>query len=216
MITNLTEKNSIVSHWMTQLRDHVIQTDRDKFRRNVEKIGEILAYEISKNMTSYEGNYIEKYTQTPIELTLTKVIRQQPVVVSILRAGIPLYNGILNIFSEADSSFVGSYRQENGDIQIIQEYVSKPSIEGRPLIVADTMLATGSSIISALRELLKETPSEIHVACVIAAPEGIENIIKEYPMVNIWAASIDRCLNKQKYIVPGLGDAGDLCFGKKI
>ncbi len=216
MITNLTEKNSIVSHWMTQLRDHVIQTDRDKFRRNVEKIGEILAYEISKNMTSYEGNYIEKYTQTPIELTLTKVIRQQPVVVSILRAGIPLYNGILNIFSEADSSFVGSYRQENGDIRIIQEYVSKPSIEGRPLIVADTMLATGSSIISALRELLKETPSEIHVACVIAAPEGIENIIKEYPMVNIWAASIDRCLNKQKYIIPGLGDAGDLCFGKKI
>lgn len=216
MIINLTEKDSIVSHWLTQLRDVTIQGDRSKFRRNIERIGEILAYEISKNMSTHNGNFIEKYTQTPLKLSLTKVIRTQPVVVSILRAGIPLYNGILNVFDEADSAFVGSYRKENGELEIVQEYVSKPSIEGRPLIVADTMLATGSSIISALKELSKENPSEIHLACVIAAPEGIRNIQKEYPDINIWAASIDECLNKKNYILPGLGDAGDLCFGRKV
>jgi uracil phosphoribosyltransferase len=213
MIKNLTEEDSIVSHWMTQLRDCNIQKDRDKFRRNIEKIGEILAYEISKNISWYNVTY----TRTPIEGAFTKVLKVRPVIVSILRAGIPLYNGIINVLNDADSAFVGSYRRENGDIEIVQEYVSKPSIQGRPLIIADTMLATGSSIISALKELLrKETPSEIHIACVIAAPEGIKKIKEAFPNINIWAASIDKCLNEKNYIVPGLGDAGDLCFGTKL
>ena len=213
MITNLSENNSILVEWLSQLRDIDIQQDRMRFRRNIERIGEVAAYEISKTL-----DYFTIKIETPIESMWHNILRKDPVVATILRAGLPLYQGILNVFDDAESAFVASYRQHTGDsIGVTQEYVTKPSIIDKPLIIADPMLATGSSLIEAIKALTaNEKPSSIHVVCVIAAPEGIQNIINNYPDIHIWAGAIDKGLNKHGYITPGLGDAGDLAFGKKI
>jgi len=214
MLINLSETNNIVSEWLKDIRDISTQNDRMRFRKNIERIGEIIAYEISKEL-----NYKKIKIQTPISETECIILEKQPVLCTILRAGVPLFDGILNIFDKADCAFIASYRQhtEDGNLGINQQYATKPSIEGRPLIVADTMLATGSSFIEAIKELTKnETPSSLHIVSVISSPQGIENLSKKFPESYIWVAAIDEGLNDKGYITPGLGDAGDLCYGKKL
>jgi uracil phosphoribosyltransferase len=213
MVTNLSAANSLVSQWLREIRDTQIQTDRMRFRRNIERIGEAIAYEISKTLP-----YEEVGVTTPLTTTKCQVLAQQPVVVTLLRAGIPLFNGLLNSFDQADSAFLGSYRKHNADasFEIAQLYMTSPPLADRPLIVADPMLATGASLVTALRDLLEfDQPSTIHVACAIATQQGIDFVLKNFPQVYIWTAAIDEGLNAKSYIVPGLGDAGDLAFGEK-
>ena len=213
-LTNLSalNGNSLITEWLRELRDVNIQGDRMRFRRNIERIGEIMAYEISKFL-----EYKQIDISTPISDTSCNVINKQPVVCTILRAGIPLYQGLLNYFDKADSGFIGSYRKHTEDSFVInQQYIANPSVEGRPLILADTMLGTGSSMIQALEAILeKETPSQIHIVSVIAASRGIKNIQNKYPDAFIWTGDIDLELTSKGYLIPGLGDAGDLAFGPK-
>jgi uracil phosphoribosyltransferase len=214
MVTNLSNQVTIVSSWLRQLRDINIQTDRLKFRNNIKRIGEIIGYEISKTLT-----FTKEKIQTPITTTDCFDLKEQPVLFTILRAGIPLYDGLLSVFDNADSGFVASFRQhtEDGNFNINQQYLSSPSIQGKDIIVCDTMLASGSSFIEAINQITKqETPKSIHIVAVIASPQGVERLKQEYPEAHIWVASIDEDLNNKGYIVPGLGDAGDLCYGHKL
>ncbi len=213
MVTNLSLSHSLVSEWVCEIRDVSIQQDSMRFRRNLERIGEITAYEISKTL-SY------KYVDTPTAMgeATCAVLETQPVLATILRAGLPLYQGLLNYFDKADSAFIGAYRKHNHDetFEIDQTYITSPELEGRPLIIADPMLATGASLILALTSLIDyDQPSQIHVVTAIACTVGIEAIARRFPDVHIWAAAIDDELTAKSYIVPGLGDAGDLAFGKK-
>lgn len=213
MITNLSNTNTIVSTWLRQLRDVNIQKDRLRFRRNIERIGEVIGYEISKTLT-----YKSIKIQTPLTKTNSIELESEPVLFTILRAGIPLYEGLLNVFDNADSGFVASFRQTSteGIFNINQGYLSSPSIEGRDIIICDTMLATGSSFIEAIQEILKnETPKSLHIVAIIASPQGVDKLITKFPDANIWIGSIDEDLNNHGYIIPGLGDAGDLCYGHK-
>jgi uracil phosphoribosyltransferase len=200
MVHHLAKTHSLVNQWVNELRDINVQNDRMRFRRNLERIGEIMAYEISK--------------------TMTKELSSQPVLSTILRAGIPLYQGLLNYFDKADSSFVAAYRKHNATDEsfvISQEYVTCPNLEGRTLIVADPMLATGASLIKALEELYEYgKPVHVHVVVVIACTEGLNALRNRFPDFTIWAADIDDELTAKGYIVPGLGDAGDLSFGSKL
>ncbi len=213
MLTHLSATNSILSEWIREIRNVDIQTDRMRFRRNLERIGEIAAYEISKTLP-----YETVTVQTPMGEANCNVLKQQPVVATIMRAGMPLYQGILNYFDKADSAFIGAYRKHNRDdsFEIDQQYVTSPELADRPLIVADPMLATGSSLCLALEALMDyDMPSEVHVVTTIACTVGIETLSRRFPNVHIWAAAIDDELTAKGYIVPGLGDAGDLAFGKK-
>ncbi|HVX25924.1 MAG TPA: uracil phosphoribosyltransferase [Parafilimonas sp.] len=214
MITNFGKHVSLLTEWMNELRDVDIQTDRLRFRKNLERIGEIMAYEISKKIL-----WNEKEIQTPLGIHNSKTLTQQPVLATILRAGLPLHNGLLNFFDKADNAFISAYRKHkrDGSFEISLEYLSCPSIENRVLIIADPMLATGSSMVAALQSLLHYgTPSEIHVVCAIAATEGIDYIVRELgEKIYIWCGDIDDELTAKGYIVPGLGDAGDLSFGPK-
>ncbi len=214
MLTNLSATNSIVSQWISELRDTAIQTDRLRFRKNLERIGEVMAYEISKLLP-----YKDEAVTTPLGTATCRVLEQQPVVATILRAGLPLHQGLLNFFDGADNAFIGAYRKHNaeGGFEIDQQYVASQAITGRPLIMADTMLATGASLILALQTLLAAgKPSQLHIVCVIASDEGIKQLITSFPEAHIWAGVIDAGLSASNYIVPGLGDAGDLAFGEKI
>ncbi|MDO5655478.1 MAG: uracil phosphoribosyltransferase [Flavobacteriaceae bacterium] len=213
-LTDLSENNSILTSWVNQLRSVEIQNDRLRFRRNLERIGEIGAFEISKTLKFHEVNI-----QTPLGKKSSFEFTKQPVVITILRAGVPLFQGVLNYFDYADSGFVGAYRKhgDGNDFQIRQEYVTCPDIHARPLIVTDPMLATGASLAEAMYEILKiGKPSEIHILCAIAARQGIQKIQSEFPDVHIWCGTIDENLDERGYIVPGLGDAGDLAFGSKL
>ena len=215
MITNLSVGNSILSEWMYQLRETSIQEDRMRFRRNIERFGEIAGYEISKMLP-----YKPVIAQTPMGDTVSYVLEYQPVIATILRAGLPLSEGLLNCFDQADCAFIGAYRkhslEDDNIFSINQQYLTCPDISGRPLILADTMLATGSSIKLALDTLLdRDKPIQVHVVTVIACTEGIETLSRHYPDVHIWAGAIDEELTAKGYIVPGLGDAGDLSFGLK-
>jgi uracil phosphoribosyltransferase len=213
MVTNLSATNSIVSQWMSEIRDTAMQADRSRFRRNIERIGEACAYEISKTL-----RYKSETVTTPLGQSLCAVLETQPVVATILRAGLPLFNGILNFFDDADGAFIGAYRKHHPDesFEICQQYLTNPPLDDRPLIIADPMLATGASIVLALDSILaNENPSVIHIVCVIACREGIDYVQKRFPNAYIWAAAIDDELSQKGYIVPGLGDAGDLSFGKK-
>jgi len=212
MLTNLSKANSVVSEWLSELRNVDTQLDRMRFRRNIERIGEVLAYEISKTI-----EYSVLDISTPICDTSCAQIKTQPVICTILRAGIPLYQGLLNFFDKADSGFVGSYRQHTGDeFTINQQYLANPSTDNRPLILADTMLGTGASMIQALDTLLEfDCPTQVHVVSVIACSVGIKKILDKYSFVNIWTAAVDEELTEKGYLVPGLGDAGDLSFGQK-
>lgn len=213
MVTNLSDKCSLVSVWMHELRDSKVQTDRVRFRRNIERIGQVAAYEISKTLV-----YKDVSVQTPLATTTCSALRMQPVIATILRAGLPLYQGLLSYFDEADSAFIGAYRKHTSatSFEVAQGYLASPALSGRPLILADPMLATGASMIQALSSLMEnDEPSQLHIVSVVASPEGIKAIQQSYPEAYLWIAAIDTCLNDEKYIVPGLGDAGDLCYGEK-
>jgi uracil phosphoribosyltransferase len=214
MVINLSEQHSLVSNWVGELRDTQIQTDRMRFRRNLERIGEVAAYEISKSM-----EWKEKEITTPLGTTNVKVLAQQPVLGTILRAGIPMHHGLLNYFDQADNAFISAYRKHHrdGSFEISLEYVSCPNLENRVLILADPMLATGSSLVKTIQHMREEgIPSEIHIVCAIACSVGIEYVHRNEPMVKIWCGAIDEELTAKSYIVPGLGDAGDLAYGAKI
>lgn len=214
MITNLSSENTLLSQWMCEIRDINIQSDRMRFRRNLELIGEVAAYEISKVIA-----YKKHTVQTPMGESECSVLDTQPVLATILRAGVPLHQGMLNYFDQADNAFVAAYRKHHrdGSFEIEQHYVTCPDLTGRPLIIADPMLASGSSLATALDALTDNNPpSEIHVVCVIACTVGIEFLQRKYPQVHIWAGDIDDELTAKGYIVPGLGDAGDLAFGVKL
>ena len=185
-----------------------------RFRRNMERIGEIAAFEISKNLDQKE---IE--IQTPLDKIRGKEIAVQPVITTILRAGVPLFEGLLNYFDKADCGFVAAYRKHDANdyFSIKQDYLTCPNIEGRPLIVGDPMLATGASLIEAIKDLLTHgKPSQLHIVAAIASKQGVETIVEAYPEAKIWVGAIDEQLTSKGYITPGLGDAGDLSYGEKL
>lgn len=214
MMHILSNEVSLVNSWINELRNVEVQTDRMKFRRNMERIGEIAAFEISKKL-----DYKEMEITTPLDKIKVKEIAVQPVITTILRAGVPLFQGVLNYFDKADCGFVAAYRKHdtNDYFSIKQDYLTCPNIEGRPLIVADPMLATGASLIEALKDLLTHgKPSQIHIVAAIASRQGAEAIRTAYPEAQIWIGAIDEELTSKGYITPGLGDAGDLSFGEKL
>jgi uracil phosphoribosyltransferase len=214
MVINLCEQHSLVSNWVAELRDTEIQNNRMRFRRNLERIGEVAAYEISK-MLEWEENEIT----TPLGVANCKMLKNQPVLATILRAGLPMHQGLLNYFDKADNAFISAYRKHNrdGSFEISLDYVSCPSLENRVIIISDPMLATGSSLVKTVQYLREEgQPSEIHIVCAIACTVGIEYVQRYDPKVKIWCGAIDDELTAKGYIVPGLGDAGDLAYGTKV
>ncbi len=199
------------------MRHEAIQKDRMRFRRNMQRIGEIFAYEISKTIDLYKPVDI----QSPLGTTTINLMAEQPVICSILRAGIPLHEGLLNYFDKADNGFISAYRKhdEIGNFEIRMEYISCPDIENRILILCDPMLATGSSMEIAYKTLLEQgRPQHTHIVSIVSTHEGIEHLEKHIPQrdYTLWVGAIDDELTAQSYIVPGLGDAGDLAFGEKI
>lgn len=214
MIHNLSLTPSVFSAFLGELRDCTIQQDPMRFRRNLERVAEILGYELSKQL-EYESTDVT----TPLGEAQIDVLKQQPILATILRAGLPMHQGLLNIFDRADSAFVSAYRRhttaEEFDIQV--EYLAAPDIEGKTLIISDPMLATGSSMVMVYKALLKHgKPARVHIVSAIAAPEALDFVKSHLPdTTTIWVGAIDRELTAQSYIVPGLGDAGDLAYGVK-
>ena len=212
----ISEQNSILNHFLAQIRDVSVQNDSMRFRKNIERIGEIMAYELSKTLP-----YINIEVQTPLGIKKTTALEDHVVLCSILRAGLALHTGFMNIFDNAENGFVSAYRHHpNNDdyFDILVEYQAAPSFENKTLILIDPMLATGQSIVAVLNKLhLEQKPKEIHIAVVIAAPEGIAYLEKNLPdNCHLWAAALDEKLSEKNYIVPGLGDAGDLAYGVKL
>ena len=214
-IINLGKHNSIFNHFIREIRDVDIQKDAMRFRRNIERIGEIFAYEISKKMT-YENNNIT----TPLAVSLESLMIEKPVLATILRAGLPLHQGLLNYFDSSENCFISAFREhkKGGDFEIKVEYISSPDLEGKTVILCDPMLASGNSMVLAMEALLsKGKPKHIHVVVTIASSEGIQYFIENLPFMSctLWLGAEDKEMTAQSYIVPGLGDAGDLAFGKK-
>lgn len=212
----LNDQPSIANEFVNQLRDIHIQKDSMRFRRNLERIGELLAFEISKTM-----EYEQKEIETPLTKTKGGFLKQQPVLINILRAGIPFFQGFHQIFDNAQCGFIGAYRKEGKGIEglsINMEYFTLPDLNDRTVILADPMLATGKSLVESVHQMLKVgQPKIIHIAAVIASKQGIDYIEKNIKIpCAIWVAEIDPELNENAYIVPGLGDAGDLAFGPKL
>ena len=215
-IKNLGEGNSVINNFISELRNVDIQNDRFRFRKNLERLGEIFAYEISKTL-----EYKSETVVTPLGSLEMNVLKEQPVLATVLRAGLPMHQGFLNIFDKADNAFIAAHRKydknENYDISI--EYYSTADINDKVLIVIDPMLSTGESLVRCINDLLSEdmTPKEIHVANILASKDGIEYLNRSLNNVNvtIWVGAIDEELTAKAYIVPGLGDAGDLAYGKK-
>lgn len=204
---------SIGNNFLAELRDAQIQQDSMRFRKNLERLGEIFAYEISKTL-----GYIDTEFETPLGTALVSVLEEHPVLATILRAGLPLHQGLLNYFDKADSAFIAAYRQTTkGDGFVIQkEYVTSPDLNGKIVIVADTMLATGRSIVLSCKELLDQYKiKQLHVVSVIASTEGVAYVKANLPKARLWLGAIDEEMTTKAYIVPGLGDAGDLAFGIK-
>jgi len=214
-IINLGKKNSIFNHFIREIRDVDIQKDAMRFRRNIERIGEIFAYEISKKMT-YENNDIT----TPLGISSESLMIEKPVLATILRAGLPLHQGLLNYFDSSENCFISAFRKhkKGGDFEIKIEYMSSPDLEGKTVILCDPMLASGSSMVLAMEAILsKGNPKHIHVVVTIASSEGIQYFKENLPFRNctLWLGAEDKEMTAQSYIVPGLGDAGDLAFGEK-
>jgi uracil phosphoribosyltransferase len=211
----ISENNSILNHFLAQIRDVNIQNDSMRFRKNIERIGEIMAYELSKTL-----EYKNIAVQTPLGIKNTTTIADHVVLCSILRAGLALHTGFMNIFDNAENGFVSAYRHHlnDGSFEILVEYQAAPSFENKNLILIDPMLATGHSMVAVLQKLhLEQKPKEIHIAVVIAAPEGIAYLEKNLPAnCHLWVAALDEKLNDKNYIIPGLGDAGDLAYGSKL
>jgi len=214
MIHDFNQSNSIINQYVAELRNVEIQKDSMRFRRNLERIGEIMAYEISKEL-DYELFEVE----TPLGTASIDLPIEMPVLGTIMRAGLPMHQGFLNVFDAAENTFVSAYRKhhKDGSFEINIEYVSCPNLEGKVLIIADPMLATGSSIVSTLKQLEEfGKPKIVHLAVAIAAIDGINYVRRMLPKAKIWVGAIDEELTAKSYIVPGLGDAGDLAFGEKL
>jgi uracil phosphoribosyltransferase len=214
MVVNLSQDYSILCDWIAEIRNQSVQTDRMRFRRNLERIGEIAGYEISRLLP-----FEEKEVQTPLGIANSKILRAQPVLATILRAGLPLHQGLLNVFDKADNAFISAYRKHkrDGSFEISMSYVTSPELENRIIIISDPMLATGSSMVKTIQLLRTESnPAEFHVVTAIACTVGIEYLRRALPSCKIWCGAIDDELTAKGYIVPGLGDAGDLSFGSKI
>ena len=214
-IINLGKQNSIFNHFIREIRDVNIQKDAMRFRRNIERIGEIFAYEISKKMT-YENNDIT----TPLGISSESLMIEKPVLATILRAGLPLHQGLLNYFDSSENCFISAFRKHKrgGDFEIKIEYMSSPDLEGKTVILCDPMLASGSSMVLAMEAILsKGKPKHIHVVVTIASSQGVQYFKENLPFRNctLWLGSEDKEMTAQSYIVPGLGDAGDLAFGEK-
>lgn len=220
-VINLSEHNSVLSQYLREIRDVNIQGDRLRFRRNIERIGEVMAIEVSK-VLAYEPTKV----QTPLAKATVNTIAEPLVLATILRAGMPLHQGFLNIFDHAENAFLSAYRRMGRNVhgeeqlEIVAEYLAAPSIEGKTLIIADPMLATGMSMEVGYLALLKHgKPKHTHLCCTIGTKQAVEYLQKalgDPEDVTLWCAAIDPELNEKKYIVPGLGDAGDLCFGEKL
>lgn len=216
-VINLSENLSVMNNFMAELRDKKYQQNRRLFRNNVERIGEIMAYELSKTL-----EYKTKTVTTPLGTIDIPLIKDDLVVATVLRAGLPFHQGFLNVFDKADNAFVSAFRmyinREHTEVGVHTEYIATPSVKGRTLIIVDPMLATGGSLAAAIDSLTESgKPKKIHVCCVIAAPEGIEVVKEALPEDStIWCAAIDQGMNEHKYIVPGFGDCGDLCYGEKL
>ena len=212
----LGEKRSLFGEFLAEIRDVSIQQDRLRFRRNLERIGEVFALEISRVL-----DYKTVEVETPLGTANCQVLEQQPVVASILRAGLPLHQGLLNYFDRAENTFISAYRKHHGDADSFDveiEYLSSPSLDNRVVILCDPMLATGSSMVLAYKALLERgTPRHVHVVAAIASKQGVEFTIRSLPEnITLWLGAVDPELTSRAYIVPGLGDAGDLAFGTKI
>ena len=216
-VINLSEHNSVLNQYLREIRDVEIQKDPLRFRRNIERIGEFMAMEVSKAL-----NYEPTEVQTPLAKATVNTISDQLVLATILRAGMPLHQGFLNVFDRAENAFLSAYRRvnEKGELEIVAEYMAAPSIEGKTLIVVDPMLATGMSMEVGYLALLRHgKPKHAHLCCTIGTPQAIDCLresLNDSDDVTVWCAAIDPVLNEKKYIVPGLGDAGDLCYGVKI
>ena len=214
MIFNLSAQNTIGNQFISELRNKDIQLDRARFRKNMKRLGQLMAYEISKRL-----HFKDETIQTPLGRTSIQLLTKYPVLLTVMRAGLPYFDGFLDFFDQSDCGFMGAYRQENSnDIVIHLDYVATPNVNDREVIVVDPMLATGKSFVRSIEALLKHgTPSHIYVASLVASPEGI-HFLKENLDVpfSIYTCAVDENLNHQFYIVPGLGDAGDLSFGVKL
>ncbi|HYX09480.1 MAG TPA: uracil phosphoribosyltransferase [Bacteroidales bacterium] len=216
MIKNIGSENSVLNQFIAEIRDKDIQADSMRFRRNLERIGEIFAYEISKTF-----NYTEQEVRTPLGVANIPLCVDKLLLATILRAGLPLHQGILNFFDRADNAFISAYRKysKDGSFTIKFEYLSSPSLDDKILILNDPMLATGSSMILAYQAMLRKgTPRHTHIVSIIASKEGLVYLRKHMIMdnVTVWVGAIDDELTVKSYIVPGLGDAGDLAYGGKL
>lgn len=213
MLTNFQLSNSIINQYVAELRDVVIQQDRQRFRLNMERIGEIMGYEISKKL-KYESEDVV----TPLGISNTAILKAQPVLATILRAGLPLHSGLQRVFDKADSAYISAFRKTKKDNSFVieMEYVAVPDLEGKVLIVSDPMLATGSSMVLCIKELMSRAKfSQVHIVSVIGSTIGVQYVQRNLPKAHLWMAAIDDELTTKSYIVPGLGDAGDLSFGEK-
>ena len=216
-VINFAEQNTVLNQYLAELRDKKYQQNRLLFRNNIIRIGEMIAYELSKTLT-----YKAKTVTTPLATTEVMVPKDEIVIATVLRAGLPFHEGFLHVFDHADNAFVSAYRmytnREHTEVGVHTEYMASPSVKGKTLIIADPMLATGGSMAASYEALVKTgKPKQVHVACVIAAPEGVEVLRSALPEdATLWCASIDPGMNEQKYIVPGFGDCGDLCYGTKL
>lgn len=213
MIFDLSKTDSIANTFIAEMRDESIQKDSMRFRKNMERLGAFFAYEISKKLI-----YTDVETQTPLGIANSKVLNQQPVIATILRAGLPMMNGLLSIFDQADCAFITAYRKtkKSGDFIIQMEHISTPDLDGKTVILADPMLATGLSMVLCAKELMNRYKIEkLHIVAAVASSEGIKHVKANLPKADLWLGAIDDEMTSKSYIVPGLGDAGDLAFGVK-
>lgn len=210
---DLSKINSIACTFVAELRDEKIQKDAMRFRKNLERLGAFFAYEISKTLA-----YKEIETVTPLGIAKSTVLAQQPVLATILRAGLPMHHGMLTVFDQAESAFVTAYRKskKNGDFVIQMEHISSPSLEGKTVILVDPMLATGLSIVMCAKALIAEYKIEaLHIVAAVASSEGVAHVKANLPKAHLWLGAVDNEMTSKSYIVPGLGDAGDLAYGAK-
>ncbi|MCQ2341230.1 MAG: uracil phosphoribosyltransferase [Paludibacteraceae bacterium] len=218
-VINLSEQNSVLLHFLRELRDVNVQGDSMRFRTNIARIGHVMAYEVSKRL-----HYSPIQITTPLAPMQVNQVDESVVLATVLRAGLPLHQGFLDVLDHAECAFLSAYRtmerDEHGEeqLKIVSEYMASPDLTGKTLLIVDPMLASGMSLDAAYQSLLRNgTPKHLHVCCVIAAPEGVAYLQEHLPQdATLWCAAIDHNLNEHKYIVPGLGDAGDLCFGDKL
>jgi len=211
-----TQQPSLANQYIAELRDVSIQQDRMRFRRNLERLGELMAYEISKTL-SYQTIAV----QTPLGVSHTQVLRKQPVLATIMRAGLPFHQGFINYFDQAENAFAGAYRGysagDNDEFEIAMDYIVSPDLSGKTLVLCDPMLATGRSLEKVYHALLRYgIPAQTHIAAVIASPEGVRHVQQQLPQCHLWLGAIDDHLNEHSYIIPGLGDSGDLSYGGKV